>query len=154
MPVNVDAASGREVLLMEAFAYNGQYEVKATGYKATAALGTLTNLDFAIGTDDRHMNGLHLLLKNHAEGDTLGLQVVDLDGIVPAPYRVAYPDYPVLKTFGINWNVDETKSDQGRDVFNFVAKISAGLYIRVAYTSTGATDVTVKLNAYLYKKVA
>lgn len=151
--VDVDPVTGREILLFEAFAYNGQYEVKATGYRGTAIAGTTTNLDFAIGAEDRHMSGMSMVLKNHAEADTSGLSVVDVDSLIPEAYRVAYPSWPVLKTFGIAWNIDETVSTQLPHTFNFVAKINAGFYIRVAYTSTGATNVTVKLNAVMHKKV-
>jgi hypothetical protein len=94
------------------------------------------------------LSGLSLVLVNHAEADTIGLQVVDLDNVL------GYGAGVVLKTFGLNWNVDETKSDQGTHVFNFVARIPAGIYIRIAYVSTGAAAVTVKLNAMLHKKIA
>lgn len=147
MPVDIDPITGREILLFEAFAYNGQYEVKATGFHGTATAGATTNLDFAVGAEDRHMSGLSLILKNHAEADTIGLSVVDVDNIL------GYGAGVVLKTFGITWGVDETVSTQIPHSFNFVAKLNAGFYIRVAYTSTGATNVTVKLNAVLHKKV-
>lgn len=153
-PVTVDPETGREVLLFDAFAYNGNYEVKAKGFLATATAGGTRNLDFPIGAEDRYLGGLRLILENHADGDTVDLMVVDIDGIIPVPYRAAYSSYPVLKQFGDDWNVDAAESDQGREIFNFVAKINAGLYIRVGYTSTGGTDVTVKLNTYLYKKTS
>jgi hypothetical protein len=152
--VDIDPLTGREILLFEAFAYNGQYEVKATGFRGTATAGATTNLDFAIGAEDRHMSGISIILKNHAEADTVGLSVVDVDSIIPVEYRVAYPSWPTLKTFGITWNVDETVSTQVPHSFNFVAKINAGLYIRASYTSTGASNVTVKLNTVMHKKVA
>lgn len=157
----IEPLTGREVLLFDAFAYNGQFEVKATGFRGTATKAvdgstpTLTNLDFAIGAEDRHINGLKMMLVNHAEADTVGLSVVDKDGVLSG---IAYPPGTplpvVLKTFGLTWNVDHEKSDQGQQQYNFVAKIYAGLYIRVAYTSTGtANDVTVKLNAFLHKYI-
>jgi len=148
MPQDIDPATGRQIILMEAFAYNGQYEVKATGFRGTALPGQTTAIDFAVGNEDRHINGIRLILKDHAEADTLGLQVVDVDNVL------GYGAGLVLKTFGITWNVDETKSDQGRDIFNFVARLPAGVYIRINYVSTGAVNVTVKLNATLHKKIA
>lgn len=154
MPISTDPESGREILLMEAFAFNGQYEVKATGFRGIADAGVTTNLDFAVGAEDRYISGLGMILKNHADADTIGLSVVDVDGLIPVPYRVAYPLYPLLKIFGINWCVDDTVSHQGRDTFNFVAKIPAGFYVRVAYTSTGIVNVVVKLNLLLHKKIA
>jgi hypothetical protein len=154
MVTDIDPVTGRQILLFEAFAYNGQYEVKATGFRATAAAGQTSELDFAIGAEDRYINGLRLILDGHAIGDTVDLKVVDVDSIIPVQVRALYPSWPVLKQFGIAWNVDHTKADQGRDTFNFVAKINAGLYLRVGYTSTGESDVDVKINAFLHKKIA
>lgn len=161
MPSVIEPTTGREVQLFDAFAYNGQYEVKATGFRGVATKAvdaetpTVTNLDFAVGAEDRHINGLRLILVNHAEADTLSFSIVDKDGVLEG---IAYPpgtSLPVtLKTFGIDWNVDHEKCDQGKEQYNFVAKIFAGLYIRVTYTATGATnDVIVKLNAMLHKYI-
>jgi hypothetical protein len=146
--IDIDPVSGREILLMDAFAYNGQYEVKATGYRGTATAGATTNLDFAIGAEDRYINGLALILKNHAAEDLVGLQIVDVDNIFGA--GAGY----VLKTFGTNWNVDDSQQLQGKDSFNYAAKIPAGVYVRLIYESTGGTNVLVKLNLQLHKKVA
>lgn len=149
MPITNDPVTGREILLVEAFAYNGQYEVKATGYRGTATKNTTTNVDFAVGAEDRYMNGLALMLVNHAEADTIGLQVVDVDNVL------GYGAGLVLKTFGLNWNVDHTQSHQGQNAFNYVAKLPAGVYIRLVYVSTGTTDdVVVKVNLLLHKKIA
>jgi hypothetical protein len=148
MPISTDPESGREILLHEAFAYNGQYEAKVTGFRGTALAGVLTNIDLPIGAEDRYISGLRLMLVNHAEADTVSLSIVDVDNIL------GYGAGVVLKTFSQTWNVDHEKSDQGQNSFNFVAKILAGLYIRIAYTSTGGTNVTAKLNTLLFKKIA
>jgi hypothetical protein len=148
MTISTDPTTGREIILTEAFAYNGQYEAKVTGFRGTATAGTTTNIDFAIGAEDRHISGLSLMLVNHAEADTIGLSIVDVDNIL------GYGAGVVLKTFAQTWNVDHEKSHQGTNSFNFVAKILAGLYIRVSYVSTGGTNVTVKLNTIIFKKIA
>lgn len=148
MTAVLDSETGREILLTEAFAYNGTYEVKATGFSGTATGGGSTNLDFAIGAEDRYINGCRFILKNHAASDSMGFKVVDIDNVL------GYGAGTVLKTFGLDWNVDSERHDQGRDTFNFVARIYAGLYIRVVYVSTGLLDVSVKMNASLYKKVS
>jgi hypothetical protein len=147
MPLVLDP-DGREVQVFDAFAFNGNYEVKATGFKGTATAGVTSNVDFSIGAEDRYINGIRLMLKNHAEDDTIGLQIVDKDNVL------GYGAGLVLKTFGINWNVDETQNDQGANSFSYSAKIPAGIYVRVVYASTGATDVKVKLNLLLHKKTA
>ena len=146
MPLVLDT-EGREVQIFEAFAFNGNYEVKATGFKGTALAGVTTNVDFAIGSEDRHINGLKLILKNHSYEDTVGFQVVDKDNVI------GYGAGVVLKTFGINWNVHDDMQDQGQNTFNYVARIPAGVYIRIVYVSTGALDVSVKLNVILHEKL-
>lgn len=154
MTVDIDPATGRQILLFEAFAYNGQYEVKATGFRGTAAAGVQTDLDFAIGDEDRYINGIHLILDQHNIADTVDLMIVDNDGIIPEAYHAAYPTWPILKQFGISWNVNHAQASQGKEIFNFVAKINAGLYLRIRYNSAGASVVDVKVNAFLHKKVA
>lgn len=146
--IDVDPVTGRQILLMEAFAYNGQYEVKATGYRGSATAGSTSNIDFAVGAEDRYINGLNLMLVNHAEADTLLFQVVDKDNVL------GFGAGAVLKQFGTTWNVDHTVCNQGRELFNYVARLYAGLYLRIVYTSTGATDVTIKCNFILHKKIA
>lgn len=159
--VKRDTIFGREIVTPAAFAVNTDFEVKATGYTGTAAKGSLitgpatTDLDFAVGSEDRYIHGLRMMLTNHASADTVAFKVVDKDGIIPVPARTAFPDYPVLKQFGFTWNVDHTVSDQGREGFNYIAKIGAGLYMRFTYIANGvAADVNVKVNVYLHKKVA
>ena len=133
-------------MAQNAFAINTEYEARATGYRGTATAGTTTNVDFAIGAEDRYIDGVRLFLKNHVDGDTMDFKIVDVDGVYA-------PAGTVLKQFGYSWNVDDGQSDQGGSVYNFLARIYAGLYIRVAYTSTGNTNVIVKVNARLYRKI-
>jgi hypothetical protein len=148
MPTNIiDVLTGREVVLTDAFAYNGQFEVKASGYSGIATLGTTTNVDFAIGDEDRHINGICLFLKDHVWGDTLNLAVVDIDN------ALGYGAGLVLKTFGINWNVNDQVQNQGNVQFNYVARLPAGVYIRIVYTSIGSVDVKLRLNCLMHKKL-
>lgn len=143
-----DTTLGREVITISAFAVNTDYEVKAKGFSGTATKNTTTNLEWKVNaTEDRYIHGLRFILKNHAEGDTAKLQFVDVDGVLA-------PAGTVLKEFGDSWNFDDTRADQGREGFNYIARIPAGIYMRVVYVSTGTTDdVKVKVNAYLHKKV-
>lgn len=142
----IEPDTGREVMITDAFAFNGNYEVKATGFRGTATAGVSTNVDFAIGAEERYIQGIRLMLVDHAEADTVGLQIVDKDNVL------GYGAGVVLKVFGQDWNVDHEQSDQGQQVFSYIARIYAGLYLRVVYNSTGASDVTVKLNCILHKK--
>jgi hypothetical protein len=149
----VDPVTGREVQLFDAFAYNGQYKVKARGYFGTATAGTTTDIDFAIGAQDRYINGARLLAKGAAWGDSAGFLVVDKDGVYAG---VLYPpDTPLpvtLSQFIYTWAINDQVNDQGANAFPYVARIPAGTYIRVSYTSVGATDVQIALNALLHMK--
>lgn len=129
------------------FSINTDYLVKATGYSGVAAAGTTTNVDFAIGAEDRYINGVHLFLKNHAWTDSIqAFQVVDKDAVYS-------PAGTVLSQFVYTWNVNDQVQDQGQSAFSYVARIPAGVYIRIIYVSTGLLDVGVKLNCLLHKKV-
>jgi hypothetical protein len=130
------------------FAVNTEYEAKATGYVGTATAGTTSNVDFAVGAEDRYIDGVRIILINHDAGDTMDFQVIDIDNVL------GYGANTVLKQFGTSWNVDHEKCDQGANVYNFLARLYAGLYIRIVYHSVGATNVTVKLNLRLFKKIA
>ena len=129
------------------FAINTEYEVKAKGYIGTATAGTSTDIDFAVGAEDRYIDGVRILLSNHADGDTMDFKVVDVDNVL------GYGAGVVLKQFGYTWNVDYENSDQGMNVYNFLAKINAGLYVRITYNSAGVSNVTVKANVRMFKKV-
>ena len=129
------------------FAINTEYEVKAKGYIGTATAGTSTDIDFAVGAEDRYIDGVRILLSNHADGDTMDFKVVDVDNVL------GYGAGVVLKQFGYTWNVDYENSDQGMNFYNFLAKINAGLYVRITYNSAGVSNVTVKANVRMFKKV-
>jgi hypothetical protein len=59
----------------------------------------------------------------------------------------------VLGQFCLNWNVNDQSQDQGQKAFNYLARIPAGIYIRITYVSTGATNVDVRPNFLFHKKV-
>lgn len=160
MAPSIDAQN-RDIVTPSAFAINVDYNVKATGYRGTAAKATGdgstdTDVDFAIGAEDRYINGLHLLLKNHTWDDRiLYLRIVDKDGLIPSPARAAFPGYPTLNEFGTNWNVDDTEQDQGANSFSYIARLPAGMYIRIGYRATGVVaDVDIRPNFLLHKKIS
>jgi len=150
-----DVMLNREVVSHSAFAVNTDYEVKATGFTGTAAAGVTTAIDFPVGVEDRYINGLELLCQTATMGDTVDLAVVDKDGIFEG---VAYPPGTplpvVLRQFGFNWNASPDKVGHGLIVFNYVARLIAGLYVRINYHSVGDSSVKVACNLLLHKKVS
>lgn len=143
----VDPILGRQVFSASAFAINIDYEVKARGFSGTAAHGATTNIDVAIGAEDRYINGLEILAQGAAMGDVINFKVVDVDNLL------GYGAGLVVKQFGFTWNVAPDKSSQGPIVFNYLARIPAGFYVRLAYVSVGTADVAVGCNLWLHRKV-
>lgn len=137
----------RSLVTPSAFSLNLDYKVRAKGYSSAATLGATTNHNFAVGAEDRYMNGLVILLKDHVFGDTMALQVVDVDNLL------GFGAGAMLNEFGTSWNVAGDQQNQGLISFPYNAKINAGLYLRVVYTSTGTVEVKVRVNFLLHKKV-
>jgi hypothetical protein len=122
------------------------YRARSKGFSGTAVASSTTNLDFAIGVEDRYMHGGELILKNHVFGDTYKFQVIDKDNVL------GYGANTVLDEFRTDWNVFEDRQNQGIINYNFVARLYAGLYVRLVYTSTGGTNVLVRVNFLWCKK--
>lgn len=117
---------------------------RGKGISGTIPAGTTDNVDYKL-TADRYLNGCHLIIKNHAWDDSLKFQVVDIDNIL------GYGAGVVLDEFGTTWCFAEDKQDQGLFKIEYPAKVLANLYIRIAYTSTGGTDVKVHCNLFLHQ---
>lgn len=112
---------------------------------ATVAAGTTKNIDWAIpqlswlGVNKQsYFDGVEYYAGNSTVGDTITFQVVDVDGI-------AYPAGTVLEEFATNWYV---MGDTHSTLILYKAKLVAGMYIRVVYTSTGATNVDFVCNVF------
>jgi hypothetical protein len=115
------------------------------GISSTISAGTTNNVDHLVSAQ-RYINGCHLILDGHAIGDTLKFQVVDVNNIL------GYGAGVVLNEFATNWQVVTDKQDQGVFKIEYPARINAGLYIRIRYTSTGEQDVVVKCNLFLHER--
>lgn len=136
----------KPVFLSSPFNESNGFRIRWKGFKGIAVKNTISNVDFLI-SEERYVNGGVLQLVNASEGDLFCYQVVDKDNIF------GYGAGVVLDEFVSDWNVDPTIQTQGIYETTFLARIYAGLYIRVKYTSVGTeNDVTIKLNLLLNKK--
>lgn len=146
-----------------AFANADGFRFRGRGVRGIATKTTTTNLDFLI-SEERWINGVNLILKNQTVDDDIRFQIVDKTyvyaGVLyPATYTggiawsVAQPSGVILDEFGETWNMSEDSQDQGSIILPYPARILAGLYIRIKYTSVGTVnDVLVRANLYLHKK--
>lgn len=120
---------------------------RGKGIAGTAIAGTTTNIDYKL-TEARLLDGVKMILKDQAFGDSVKFQVVDVDNIL------GYGAGTVLDEFGNSWYVSADTQDQGAINLPYSAEISANLYIRIVYNSTGATNVSVQANLWLHKYMA
>ena len=124
----------------------GGFRLRIKGVAGTAAKNSTSSIDYLV-PEERFINGVSLLLKNHVWGDHVKFQVVDKDNVM------GYGAGLVLDTFGDQWYVNDEKQDQDDVTAEYPARIPAGLYIRLVYTSVGTVyDVQVKMNMWLHKK--
>src|SRR5271165_1961125 len=80
--------------------------VDAQSVQGTVTAGQTANIDLKLN-DDHFITGLEVVANNSNFGDTVTMQVVDTDGVLPAKYGaywtsqqpILYPNYPVLRQF-------------------------------------------------------
>lgn len=117
---------------------------RGVGVAFTATAGTTTNGDHKF-TEGRLVDGVQIIVKDHAFGDSLKLQIVDVDNML------GYGAGVVLDEFASNWYVATDQQSQGIVRLPYSAEVIANLYVRIVYNSTGATNVSVRVNLFAHK---
>lgn len=112
---------------------------RGQGFAFTATAGQTTNHDYKF-TASRLLEAPILICKYHAWGDYIRFQVVDVDNIL------GYGAGTVLDEFATTWYLDDSIQTQRPVDLWYSAEVVSGLYIRVIYTSVGATNPEVKVN--------
>jgi hypothetical protein len=132
--------------------------LNAQSATATIAAGSTTNVDLQL-TDDHFITGLEAVANNSNFGDTVTMQIVDNDNVLPTAYGaywtteqpILYPTYPILRQFATNWAINSDTQLKFAQTALYPAKVIAGLTVRAIYTSTGTTNVNVAMNYELHK---
>ena len=140
-------SKGNIITRLAPFCVTEYFHFRGTGISGTATAGTTTNIDYQM-PEERYINGIRLVLNGQVFGDSVNFEVVDVDNIIGLGAGV------VLDQFGKDWYVNPDMACQGDIIIDYPAKVVQGLYIRMAYQSTGSNDVGVKANLYLHKKMA
>lgn len=113
------------------------------GLSQVITAGSIMTIDLKL-TDDHFITGGVLRTLESAFGDTVTFQVIDIDGILA-------PQGTVLGQYTTNWYMRSDSQEQINENTPYPAKIYAGLYLRVIYTSIGLVDVTVNIMYRLHK---
>lgn len=166
-------SDGHAILRLTPMASTDGFFFRGQGFrgKADKSDGTIaktTNIDYKISAD-RYINGIRLMLMNHSFSDDVNFEIVDRDfvfagSLYPAtpleagvpvpegtPWEVVVPDGVMLNRFGESWQLSGD-SDQGRELLKYPARLLAGMYVRIVYTTYSTSDVEVKCNLYLHDK--
>jgi hypothetical protein len=117
-------------------------DVQGVKYDITA--NSTQDLDFLI-SDDYIMDGMILDAVNHVLGDKVTFQVVDIDNVL------GYGANVVLKQFGTDVYMAPGLTRQVNADSVYPAKVFAGLYLRIKYTSVGETNPTLLVRYNLHK---
>lgn len=132
-----------------------------TASSAIVANGSSGTIDYVL-QEELYVSGGTLLVKNVQLGDWVSAEIRDINGVIPEAYRAATCEaWPTASQYIIGQYLEVYDSNslwfkQGVDTRPLVAKISAGLSLRVTYNAAniqGASDRQIFVNYFLNKKV-
>jgi hypothetical protein len=136
-------SDGARLVRARAFSNSDGFRFRGASFSGEVDYGETKNIDFLISAE-RYINGGRLLVNNIGPNDKITFQVVDNDNVMGFGVGV------VLDEFIKDYFIPETGNLEVR--LDYPAKIFAGLYLRLKYTSTHADGCLVKCNLYLHWK--
>jgi hypothetical protein len=114
------------------------------GLYAVAAVGAVTNIDLKL-LDDCFLTGGVLRTEGSSFGDYATFQVVDVDNIL------GYGANTILGQYVTSWYMRSDAQEQVNENTPYPAKVIAGLYLRLVYTSMGSSAVNVAVMYRLHR---
>lgn len=118
--------------------------------------GADTALDFLM-TQERYVSGGDMLIKDAKEGDWISAEVMDVNGVIPAPYRAALCEaHPIVASYIVRMWIEPKDGHKmfTIDTYPLNAKISAGLYLRITYHASAIAGTRkIAVNYHLTKKL-
>lgn len=118
---------------------------RGTGIRFSATANTTTTYDYLL-TEDRILTGAEGLVNGASWGDKVTLQVVDKDNVL------GFGANTVLNQFVTDWNICTDQQRQNTPNAIYPAKLLAGVYVRVLYTSVALlTGPSVAINFHMHK---
>ena len=154
----------KDVKLFESATMSGVKDPKGMRARLTGIInntitaGSTTDLDWACpqlqyqGLDKpSYFDGIQYYAKDAEIGDKASFQVVDKDGV---GVTLGWYDQATFDAMGNLYVVEEFGKDwymmpnEKIDLMLYKAAIIPGLYIRMKYTSTGATNVKIVINLF------
>jgi len=134
-----------KILLVESLPFTNPsgFRFRGASFSGTVSAESTADLDYEI-TQERWINGGRLLVSNIGQEDKITFQVVDKNNILGFGAGV------VLDEFIKDYFVPDTGNLEVK--LDYPAKIIAGLFLRLKYTNSNSSDITIKCNLYLHWK--
>lgn len=117
--------------------YKGTHNFTATAGQSTTSDWKITQESYSGQNVPCFMDGADYSCENAAYGDSIKFQVVDVDNLL------GYGAGVVLDQFADIYVMPGANS-----IKEYAAALPAGLYVRMIYNSTGATNVNVICNLH------
>ena len=128
-----------------AFSNSDGFRFRGASFIGEVAGNSTGDIDYKI-TAERFINGGRLIINNLGVEDKMTFQVVDKDNVMGFGAGVVLDEF--IKDYYIPDNATlEIKLD-------YPARIYAGLYLRLKYTSTHESGCKIKCNLFLHWKAA
>lgn len=128
-----------------AFSNSDGFRFRGASFSGNVSANSSQDIDYKI-VAERYINGGRLLIDNIGNEDKMTFQVVDKDNVL------GYGAGVVLDEFIKDYFIPTSGNLEVR--LDYPARIYAGLYLRLKYTSSHASGCSVKCNLYLHWKAA
>lgn len=125
-------------IITNPFASNEKYSASFESTSGTITAGQEQDVDLVV-TKQSALNGIQLIMSGHVTGDSARLQVI-YEG-------------QVVNQFATDWFFAGDSEGQNPIVLPIKASILPTMSLRVKYKSTGAQDVKVFVNYFLYEEL-
>lgn len=138
-------SDGAQLVRPRAFANSDGFRFRGSSMSGEVAANSTGDIEYEMPAE-RFINGGRLLIDNIGENDKMTFQVVDKNNIL------GYGAGVVLDEFIKDYFVPSAGNLEVR--LDYPAKIVAGLFLRLKYTSTHQNGCKVKCNLYLHWKAS
>lgn len=140
-------ANGRAITKTDPLVSSGNLIFGGKGCQFLSTASQTVN-HYLVITSVCAFNGVAVILRNHAFGDSMTLRI-ESDGTVPA-YGA---EGTILNTFGSDWCVDYERAAQTPIVLPYKGTLTPGMRINLRYASMGNTNVDVLVNYFLHVEI-
>lgn len=136
---------GALLVRSRAFSNSDGFRFRGCSFTGEIPANSTGDIDFKL-TAERFINGGRLIIDNLGIDDKMTFQVVDKDNVL------GYGAGVVLDEFIKDYYIPQAATLEIK--LDYPARIVAGLYLRLKYTSTHENGCKIKCNLFLHWKVA